>query len=118
MNEHFPHAENAVSAEINDMVGEFDQQDVQKVVIPYIPRKHFRPLHASTKRWKFVCAHRRAGKSVAAINEIIKRALQNPRVSPPPRYAYVGPSFAQTKDLIWGYLKTFAGGIPGVKFLE
>lgn len=93
-------------------------QDVQQVVIPYVPRNHFRSLHSSTKRWKFVCAHRRAGKSVAAINEIIKRALQNDRVSPPPRYAYVGPSFAQTKDLIWGYLKFFAGGIPGVRFLE
>lgn len=100
-------------------LGEFDSdKTVQRVVIPYIPRKHFRRLHESKKRWKFVCAHRRAGKSVAAINEIIKRALQNERVSPPPRYAYVGPSFAQTKDLIWGYLKTFAGGIPGVRFLE
>lgn len=75
--------------------------------IPYTPRRHFRPLHESKKRFKFVVAHRRAGKSVAAINEIIKRALQNPRQHPPPRYGYVGPSFAQTKDLIWGYLKHF-----------
>lgn len=97
---------------------ESEAVEVTEVTIPYIQRKHFRGLHASTKRWKFVCAHRRAGKSVAAINEIIKRALENTRVSPPPRYAYVGPSFAQTKDLIWGYLKHFAGGIPGVKFSE
>ena len=78
-----------------------------KFEIPYIPRKHFRRLHNSKKRWKFVVAHRRAGKSVAAINETIKRALQNTRTDPPPRYAYVGPSFAQTKDLIWGYLKHY-----------
>lgn len=102
----------------------FDEQleghiDKPKVVtIPYIPRAHFRGLHASTKRWKFVVAHRRAGKSVAAINEMIKKALTNPRKDPPPRYAYVGPSFEQTKDLIWGYLKHFAGGIPDVKFSE
>lgn len=89
-----------------------------QVVIPYTPRKHFIPLHMSEKRWKFVVAHRRAGKSVAAINEMIKRALENTRQDPPPRYAYVGPSFDQTKDLIWGYLKHFAGKIPGVKFLE
>lgn len=75
--------------------------------IPYTPRRHFRRLHESQKRFKFVVAHRRAGKSVAAINEIIKKALQNPRKHPPPRYGYVGPSFAQTKDLIWGYLKHF-----------
>jgi len=75
--------------------------------IPYKPRAHFRRLHESPKRWKFVVAHRRAGKSVAAINEVIKRAFQNPRKYPPPRYGYVGPSFAQTKDLIWGYLKHY-----------
>lgn len=94
------------------------QENTTKVVIPYKPRSHFIRLHNSLKRWKFVVAHRRAGKSVAAINEMIKRALENTRRDPPPRYAYVGPSFDQTKDLIWGYLKHFAGGIPGVKFSE
>jgi Terminase-like family. len=95
-----------------------DADAPQKIVIPYRPRKHFLGLHQSKKRWKFVVAHRRAGKSVAAINEMIKRALENTRKDPPPRYAYVGPSFDQTKDLIWGYLKHFAGGIPGAEFRE
>jgi len=95
-----------------------DDAGSRRITIPYIPRVHFRPLHVSLKRFKFVVAHRRAGKSVAEINETIKRALQNDRVYPPPRYAYVGPSFAQTKDLIWGYLKHFAGAIPGVSFSE
>lgn len=90
----------------------------RKVIIPYTPRDHFRPLHSSPKRFKFVCAHRRAGKSVAMINETVKRALQNDRQYPPPRYAYVGPSFAQTKDLIWGYLKHYTSVIPGVKVSE
>lgn len=92
--------------------------DVRRVVIPYKPRKHFVPLHQSPKRWKFVVAHRRAGKSVALINEIIKRALQNTRTFPHPRYAYVGPSFAQTKDLIWGYVKHYTASIPGCKISE
>lgn len=95
-----------------------DAPQEQVVVIPYKPRDHFKRLHTSTKRFKFVVAHRRAGKSVSAINEMIKRALENTRQFPPPRYAYVGPSFDQTKDLIWGYLKTYAGVIPGVRFLE
>lgn len=88
------------------------------IIIPYKPRDHFIGLHQSDKRFKFVVAHRRAGKSVSAINEIIKRALQNPRQYPPPRYAYVGPSFAQTKDLIWGYLKHYTGVLPDVKISE
>ncbi|QIG66114.1 terminase large subunit [Ochrobactrum phage vB_OspP_OH] len=92
--------------------------EARVVTIPYIPRRHFLPLHQSKRRFKFVVAHRRAGKSVAAINEMIKQALLNQRKDPPPRYGYVGPSFEQTKDLIWGYLKQFAGGIPGVAFSE
>lgn len=95
-----------------------DTVEPQRIIIPYIPRKHFLQLHNSTKRFKFVVAHRRAGKSVSQINEIIKRALQNPRVFPPPRYAYVGPSFAQTKDLIWGYAKHYASAVPGVDSAE
>jgi hypothetical protein len=92
---------------------------VKQIVIPYKQREHFKPLHASPKRWKFVVAHRRAGKSVAEINETIKAALTNPRTYPPPRYAYVGPSFAQTKDLIWGYLKHYTSVFgDAVKYSE
>ena len=87
-------------------------------IIPYMPRPHFRPLHASEKRWIFCVAHRRAGKTVALVNQLIRAALSNPRRHPPPRYAYVGPSFDQVKDLCWGYLKHYAGGYPGVRFLE
>jgi phage terminase large subunit len=87
-------------------------------IIPYIPRPHFLPLHASKKRWMVVVAHRRAGKTVALVNQLIRAALTNPRQHPPPRYAYVGPSFDQVKDLSWGYLKHYAGGISGVRFLE
>ena len=48
----------------------------------------------------FVVAHRRAGKTVALANTLIAAALDNPRTTPPPRYAYIGPSFDQTKDLV------------------
>jgi len=101
-----------------DSTADVSDASERHITIPYTPRRHFERLHRSRKRFKFVCAHRRAGKSVAAINEIIKRALQNTRTFPIPRYGYVGPSFAQTKDLIWGYLKTYAGVLPGVKFSE
>ncbi len=102
----------------NDVPPDSAVSNSAKVVIPYRPRAHFRRLHSATARFIFLVAHRRCGKSVFAINHMIRAALQNKRKDPPPRYAYVGPSFDQTKDLIWGYLKQFAGGIPGVKFLE
>lgn len=89
------------------MMETLEKDVVKNIIIPYKPRKHFQSFHASQKRWRFVVAHRRAGKSVAEINELVKRALQNTREYPPPRYAYIGPTFAQTKDLIWGYLKHY-----------
>jgi hypothetical protein len=75
-------------------------------------------MHASSKRFIFMCCHRRAGKTVAIANHLIRAAMLNTRKTPPPRYAYVGPSFDQAKDLVWGYLKHFAGGIQGVRFRE
>jgi hypothetical protein len=48
----------------------------------------------------------------------LRAANQNKRTQPPPRYGYVGPSFDQTKDLVWGYAKYYAGNIPGVAFSE
>jgi hypothetical protein len=88
------------------------------VEVPYLPRKHFRSLHASTKRWTFLCAHRRAGKTVALANHTIRAASQNGRKWPPPRYGYVGPSFEQAKDLVWAYLKQYTERIAGVRYLE
>ena len=88
------------------------------ITIPYVPRAHFKALHASTKRWKFVVAHRRAGKTVALCNQVIRKALENRRVFPPPRYGYIGPSFAQAKDLVWGYYKHYTGVLPNVKVVE
>ena len=88
------------------------------LVLRYKPRPHFEPLHASRRRWIFAVCHRRAGKTVALANHLIKRALENPRSDPPPRYAYIGPSFDQTKDLVWNYIKAYTANIPGVRHLE
>ena len=104
------------SATVDVDVG--DAVEPTRIVIPYIPRKHVLPIHNSSKRFKFVTMHRRAGKTVGIINELIKRGMENTRLTPPPRYAYIGPSFAQAKDLVWGYLKHFTATIPDTKFSE
>ena len=51
------------------------------------------------------------------VNHTIRKALENPRQIPPPRYAYIGPSFAQAKDLVWGYYKHYTSPLD-VKFSE
>lgn len=61
-------------------------------------------------------AHRRAGKTVACINDLIRGAVSCNR--PSPRFAYIAPYYAQAKDVVWSYLKEFTAPIPNVKVNE
>ncbi len=76
------------------------------VIIPYGPRRAFVPYHLRTQRWGCLVVHRRAGKTVACINDTIKRALE--LTLPHGRYAYVAPFLAQAKEVAWEYLKRYA----------
>jgi len=90
----------------------------QRVIIPYSPRDQFRPYHNRTSRFAKIVAHRRFGKTVGCINDKIKAALKNERIDPPPRYAYVAPTYTQAKDIAWGYLKHYSAPIPGIEKSE
>lgn len=83
----------------------------QRIVIPYAPREAFRSFHERTSRFSCIVAHRRAGKTVATINDLIKEAITCQK--PNPRFAYLAPYYAQAKDVAWGYLKQFTAPIPG-----
>ena len=89
-----------------------------QIVIPYSPRPIQQQLHdrMQTKRWGVVVAHRRFGKTVWAINHILRDAILNPK--PSARYAYMAPTYRQAKSVAWDYLKQFAGKIPLVRFHE
>lgn len=78
----------------------------QRVVIPYTPRQAFRPYHETDKRYCLTVAHRRAGKTVARINKIIRKAFECELQSP--RYGYLAPYYVQAKDIAWAYLKHYA----------
>lgn len=61
-------------------------------------------------------AHRRAGKTVALINECIKGALTCPL--PNPRFSYVAPFLKQAKQIAWDYLKRYGRAVEGTTFNE
>ena len=87
-----------------------------EIVIPYSPRSQFRRLHDRSRRWAIAVAHRRAGKTVATINDLIRGAITcNQRE---PRFAYIAPYFAQAKDVAWSYLKHYTAPIPGIQANE
>jgi phage terminase large subunit len=86
------------------------------VTIDYCPRRAFLPFHNRTQRWTEMICHRRAGKTVAAINDLQKRALTC-RL-PYPRFAFMAPTRVRAKDIAWLYLKRFAKPIPGHRVIE
>lgn len=86
---------------------------MQTVNLTINPRPQFREFLHSEKRWSVLVAHRRAGKTVAVVQKLIKCALTHKRPGPPLRFAYIAPTRDQAKDIAWAYLKDYAGKIPG-----
>ena len=76
-----------------------------ELVSPYEVREQFEALHNRPTRWFIGVAHRRAGKTVSAINELIIGATKCQL--PNPRFAYVAPQLNQAKDIAWTYLKEY-----------
>lgn len=87
-----------------------------EVVIPYLPRGHQQSLHDSLKRFNVIVCHRRFGKTVLAINELLKKCLTNTQERP--RYAYIAPTYKQAKSIAWDYLKHYSRPIPGITINE
>jgi hypothetical protein len=73
---------------------------------PYKARDAFLDFHKRDQRWAVLVCHRRAGKTVATIADIIRRAIHEKK--PDGRYAYIAPYYAQAKNIAWDYLLKFA----------
>jgi len=84
-----------------------------RIKINYQPRDIFIPLHERTQRWALVVAHRRCGKTVGCVNELIKGALTCTK--PNPRFAYIAPTYSQAKDVAWNYALEYSHSIPDMR---
>lgn len=82
-------------------------------LIRYEPRPAFEGFHRREERWACIVAHRRAGKTVAAINDLIMSAVACDL--PEPRFAYVAPFTSQAKDVAWSYLRRFTARFRGAR---
>ena len=81
-------------------------EKVLEIELDYCPRKVFEDFHDRTERWSVIVAHRRCGKTVLCINDLIYRALIDDKENG--RYAYVAPYYAQSKTIAWDYLLQFS----------
>lgn len=90
----------------------------RKIVIPYCPRSPQDVIHPEfeSHRFSVLVAHRRLGKTVLALNHMIKMALLCTRKDP--RYAYIAPFLKQAKLISWSYVKYYTSTIPGIKINE
>ena len=75
-----------------------------KLTIPYKARSLFLPYHNRKQRWACIVAHRRCGKTVACIVDLITRSILGPKDG---RSAYVAPLLSQGKDIAWTYIKKY-----------
>ena len=89
-----------------------------KIKIPYTPRKEQAVLHKSLQSYRYalLLCHRRFGKTTCALNHLIRAALTNRNHNP--RYAYISPTYKQSKSIAWDFLKFYAKPIVGTKFNE
>jgi hypothetical protein len=78
------------------------------------PRAHQKAAHALrlTCRFLVLVWHRRAGKTLWCILELILAALASTR--PDSRFGYIAPQLKQVKGIAWDYLRRYARLVPGV----
>lgn len=76
---------------------------MREVALKYEPREAFIPFHQRSNRWSLMVCHRRAGKTVACVNELVIRGIHTQKANA--RYAYVAPFRQQAKEIAWTYLK-------------
>lgn len=82
---------------------------MNKIKLAYKPRTIFQDFHKRKQRWAVIVAHRRAGKTVLCINDLIYRALVENK--PNGRYFYLAPLYSQAKSIAWDYLVRFTAPV-------
>jgi phage terminase large subunit len=83
----------------------------QRIELGYRARSQFLPFHLRQQRWAVIVAHRRAGKTVACVMDLLDHAIRSDKERP--RYAYVAPLLKQAKTVAWDYLKQYGLKYPG-----
>lgn len=86
-----------------------------RVDLGFTPHAHQREAHElrNAHRFNVLVWHRRAGKTVFAVMELVLSALRCERSGG--RFGYIAPFLGQAKEVAWDYLLRFTEKIPGRK---
>jgi phage terminase large subunit len=85
----------------------------QVVNVPYVVRPQFAAFHSRSKRRAILVFHRRAGKTVATVNDLVAKALRCRKKNG--FFAYIAPYMGQAVQTAWEYLQEAVRAIPGHK---
>lgn len=96
---------------------------VKEIKTGYVARLWQAYTHCKLKRHNILVFHRRGGKTVFAVNELIDRAVHfnkcDPKTGVPfknPTFAFVATTIGQVEKIAWQYFKDYCENIPGVAF--
>lgn len=94
------------------------QFDTQIIDTGYVPRPYQQEVHDAMGAYRFgvLVFHRRAGKTVCVINDLIDKGLSCEKENP--QYAYIAPTYSQAKRIAWQYFKKYTRDIPTVEYHE
>lgn len=85
----------------------------QHIVVPYQVRTPFRAFHSRSQKKAILVYHRRAGKTVATVNDLVAKALRCRKKRG--FFAYIAPFMGQAVQTAWQYLLEAVAKIPGHK---
>lgn len=90
------------------------EEDDKLITPDYVPRPLQLQLSATLRkyRWAVIVTHRRFGKTIWAINQLIEASKYATKDNP--RYAYVAPTYTQGKAIAWDFLKHYSRHVPGM----
>jgi hypothetical protein len=96
----------------------------KKYSLGYIPRPWQRETHNRLKRHNVLVFHRRGGKTVFCVAEILDKSFRfnkkdgNGNLLPNPQFAFIATTIGQVEKIAWSYFKYYLKDIPHVKFNE
>ena len=77
--------------------------------LDYVPRPQMEAFHQRTQRFAYILAHRRFGKTIATVAELIIRAIHTTKKNA--QFAYICPFRSQAKAVAWQYLVDMTEGL-------
>ena len=85
-----------------------------EIIIPYTPRPLQKEFHLNARRWNVAVCHRRFGKTVMAVQWLVRSLVECQHKNP--QGMFIAPTFGQVEKIAFEYLKEATAVFPGVKY--